>query len=382
MRSTYLKSAVILAASLLVVPLFPGTSLLATPDRAESGSVKTSASAEPGASNESARSGSAPSTLGELLSEARKWVVAIEVVREEGDDADLRTPRQGRRRRGEARAYFQRPEGLVSGLLIDAEGHVLTTRYNVAGKIKSLHVHLDDGRRLKATLVAKSRPDDLALLRIVRETSDPALPDHPIRWATRRTLRAGQVVFALGRSPEPESLTVTRGIVSAVARNGNRAFQTDTELNYGNVGGPLIDLDGRVIGVASHVGHHEPQWGINSGVGFGTTARTVAMILPRLKSGKDVEWGKVPLLGVYWNFEAYETHGAEVREVKSGSAADKAGMKKGDRILEIDGEPIASFPHLRRLIFLKKPHQKVRLKLRRGEEELEVEATLGVTPDR
>ena len=362
MRSIQLKSAAIMAASFLVVPLFSGRS---------------------GASNERARSGSAPSTLGELLSEARKWVVAIEVVREDGDDADIEAPRRGGRqgrgrpRREEARAYFQRPAGLVSGLLIDAEGHVLTTRYNVAGKIKSLHVHLDDGRRLKATLVAKSRPDDLALLRIVRETSDPALPDHPIRWATRRTLRAGQVVFALGRSPEPESLTVTRGIVSAVARNGGRAFQTDTELNYGNVGGPLIDLDGRVIGVASHVGHHEPQWGINSGVGFGTTARTVAMILPRLKSGKDIEWDKVPFLGVEWDTQAFETHGAVVLKVVDGSAADEAGLEEGDRILEIDGEAVVSFPHLRRMIFFKKPGQKIGIKVQRGKEALELKAVLG-----
>jgi S1-C subfamily serine protease len=379
-RSTRLTAALAVAASVLVAPL-SGDPLLAAPD-VETGSGKPSASAGPSTTLASAGSAPAPATLAELLDEARKWIVAIEVEREEGDDADLGTPRQGRRRDGEARAYFERPAGAVTGMLLDAEGHVLTTRYNVYGKVKSLRVHLDDGRALRATLVATSRPDDLALLRIAREPDDPALPDAPIRWSSQPELRAGQVVFALGRSPDPGSVTLTRGIVSAVARNGDRAFQTDAELNYGNVGGPLIDLDGRVIGVASHVGHHEPQWGINSGVGFGTNARTVAIILPELKSGRDVEWGEAPLLGVYWNTAAYETHGAEVQRVEPGSAADKAGLRQGDRILEIDGAPVASFPHLRRVIFLKGAHQKIRLGIRRGEEELELEATLGVRPER
>jgi len=88
----------------------------------------------------------------------------------------------------------------------------------------------------------------------------------------------------------------------------------------------------------------------------------------------------VPLLGVYWNVAAL--HGAEVREVEIGSGAEKAGLEKGDRILEIDGEAVASFPHLRRMIFLKKPGQKVGIKVLRGKEVLELEAVLGVNKNR
>lgn len=376
MRAIEATRAFLPAATLLLGTLWAAPTLVATPGdgdpKAPGGLVETRASV-PGTT-----AALAPSTLAEMLSAARQWVVAIEVVREDGDDADIGSSRRNRRRRGEARAYFQRPEGMVTGILIDGEGRVLTTRYNVAGKIKSLHVHLEDGRRLAAKLVAASQPDDLALLRIDSGADDAALPDSRLRWATRSALRAGQMVFAVGRSPDPKRVTVTRGIVSAVARNGSRAFQTDAELNYGNVGGPLIDLHGQVVGVSSHVGHHEPQWGINSGVGFGTTARTIAAILPDLKAGKDVEWGEYPLLGVTWNSGALEDRGAEVGEVREGSAADKAGMKVRDRILEIDGEPVISFPHLRRMIFLKKPRQEIRIKVLRGEETRELKAVLGV----
>lgn len=376
MPSTHLNWFLV-AASGFVTFTVSGSPLVASPATSTPRAGAPATEAAP-ISNESVRARPSPSSIEELLNEAKKWLVAIEVVREEGDDADVRAPRRFRGRDGEARAYFQRPAGPVTGVLLDSEGYVLTTWYNIAGKLKSVHVTLDDGRRFLATLVARSRPDDLGLLRIVRDASSGALPDHPVRWAERQRLRAGQILFALGRSPDPSRVTVTRGIVSAVARNGGRAFQTDAELNYGNVGGPLVDLEGRVVGIASHVGHHEPQWGINSGVGFGTNARTIAAILPQLKAGKDFEWGERPLLGVRWNFRAYETHGAEVRDIQVDSAADKAGLEEGDRILAIDGEPVASFPHLRRMIFLKRPRQKIRIKVQRGTEVLELEATLGV----
>ena len=349
-----------LAASLLVLP-----ALLAVSDY----------SARAG-STERAPAGRTAPSLQQMLGEAGKWLVAIEIVRETG--SDIRPSRRARRRGREARAYFQRPEGLVSGVLLGSGGHVLTTRYNVAGKIESVKVTLYNGSSYKADLLATSDPDDLALLRIVRDDGDPELPDHPVRWGGGKRLRAGQILFALGRSPDAGRITVTRGIISAVSRNGGRAVQTDAKLNYGNVGGPLVDLDGRVVAIACHVGHNQPQWGINSGVGFGTTAATVQAILPRLKSGKDVRWDKMPLLGVKWNDEAFETRGAEILLVVPDSGAAEAGLKAGDRILEIDGEPIASFAHLRRLIFLKMPQQKIRIKVQRGTEELEMEATLGV----
>ena len=317
---------------------------------------------------------STPATLADLLATVQANVVAIEVERTE----DIDRPRRGRRgrRSGTAREYFQRPEEPVSGLLIDTEGHVLTSNYNVAGKLESVRV-VFGGRSFDAEVLGRSVRDDLALLRI-NEDGRRAAADaaKPLRWR-KEPLRAGQFLFAIGRSPDPQRPTITRGIVSAAARNGSRAVQTDAELNYGNAGGPLVDLDGNVAAIASFVGHHQPQWGINSGVGFGTTAKTVREILPALKKGERIGLGKQTRLGVYWDSSSFAERGARVREVADGSGAEKAGLRPGDVILAIDDAEIETFNQLRRVIYYYEPGQVIRIRLLRDDKTIEVEATLG-----
>jgi S1-C subfamily serine protease len=331
-----------------------------------------------------------PASLAEIIERAGRWTVAIEVEREseEGRRGG------GRRMSAEARTYYRRPAGPVSGVLTDKPGEIITSYYNVMGNVKSLRVTFPDGTTLEGSVVARSeardpveadrRPgavwhDDLALIR-TRGTA-PA-PSPAPEWADWRSLKTGMFVVAAGRSPDPRRVTVTTGIISALGRNGNRTIQTDAELNYGNSGGPILDLRGRIVAIATLVGHTDPyrQWGFNSGVGFGVSASTVLESLPGLAAGKNTAAPRPPRLGVEKDAAKPDIDGACVLNSTDGGAAALAGIRKGDVIIELDGIPIHSFDHLRRLVYSRKGGEVVKLKVRRGTEVIEVEPRLRGAP--
>jgi serine protease DegQ len=323
---------------------------------------------------------SPPASLRDLIAGVAPWVVAIDVEREK----DISPPRVGRGPRpegrpGELQDYFRRPQGPVSGLLVDAEGHVLTSHYNVAGDLKSLQVTFADGTRRPARLVAVAPADDLALLGLLDGAEAPKDLENP-PWA-ETVPGAGRIVFALGRAPDPQVLTVTEGIVSASARNGSRTLQTDAKLNYGNVGGPLVDLDGRIVGITGFVGHVHPQWGLNSGIGFAAHVGTIREILPLLKSGQNHSAREPPFLGIRSDtLTAIE--GAPVVSVVTSGPAAKAGLLADDVILEFAGQPVQNFAQLRRLIYAQRVDDVVTLKFRRGKEVIESTVTLAKRPER
>lgn len=317
-----------------------------------------------------------PLAVKDIVERAARWVVAIRVERSK----DLPSPAPALRalpeEMQEMRSYYERPVGWVSGVLVDAAGHVVTSEYNVAGEVASIEVRLPSGEARPARVVARSPGDDIALLAVeTREGQE--IPDDPPVWADTGLIRAGQIVFALGRSPDPSRVTVTRGILSATARNGGRAVQTDAELNYGNVGGPLVDLDGKVVAITGFVGHTRSQWGINSGVGFGTSAAALLEMLPGLRDGRDRVAPKIPFLGVRGARRFVDAPGAKVDEVVADGPASRAGLQGGDLILEFNGIPVESFERLRQRIFRSRIGEAVKLKVRRGEETLELEVTLG-----
>jgi S1-C subfamily serine protease len=331
--------------------------------------------AAPVAADSTPASASVDVSVDALIEQASRWVVALRVERTKDIAASPLLPR---RISPEGKNLFQRPQACVSGILVSAEGNVLTSWYNVAGEVKSIRVTLPTGEEYPARLVARSEQDDAALVRI--ESSGGAVPFSPPAWAEPRDStgpRAGQIVLVLGRSPEPGRVTVTRGILSAVARNGGRAVQTDADINYGNSGGIILNLDGRIVGMAGFVGHTQPQWGLNSGVGFGVSAHTIVEMLPRLQAGENVVAFQPGFLGVQCDRDGVSSDGAKVVMVVPDSAAARAGLRPNDVILEVAGTAIFDFDHLRRLIFPRKPGEVVRLKARRGDETLELDATLG-----
>ncbi len=324
----------------------------------------------------SAPPGAAPDTVEALVRSASRSVVAIEVERTKDLPPSLFQPQ---RVSEQGRLAFQRPTGPVSGILLDPEGHVLTSYYNVAGELKSIRVVVSSGAAFTGKLLGRSEQDDSALLQLEGDLSQ--LPKDLLELAgadSDPAPLAGKIVFVFGRSPDPASVTVTRGIVSAATRNGGRAIQTDAELNYGNTGGPIVGLDGRIVAMAAFVGHTQPQWGLNSGVGFGVAAKAIREILPRLKEGEKVMAFRRGFLGIQFNPRSTVESGAQVLQTVPAGAAAKAGILKNDVIEEIDGVRVYDFDHLRRLIFERKPGDKVKLKVRRDQETLDLDVELGV----
>ena len=323
-----------------------------------------------------------PGTISGLVQGVADWVVSIKVDRSK----DIEIPRSqlpNGRVSPESQSYFKRPSGYVTGLLVDRRGFILTSNYNLLGTIRSVTVRLPSGKERAATVVARDPLDDLALLRLKGDgkVATKAQWREP-PWAEASPVAAGSLVFALGRGPSPDRMNLSEGIISAVGRNSSRAVQIDAKLNYGNVGGPLVNLDGKVVGICGFVGHVYHQWGLNSGIGFATTAETIRRILPRLLEGKDIKPLPRPFLGIQSEPAGGGNDGAPVIEVVPGSSAASAGVKSKDVIIRFNGEEVPNFTRLRFLIFSRKVGDEVEFVVRRGEKEITLKGVLGKFPER
>ncbi len=273
-------------------------------------------------------------------------------------------------------------EGMGSGVIITKDGYILTNNHVVEGGEKgSITVTLYDGREFKAKLIGRDKLTDLAVIKIDAN-------DLPVaRFGNSDELQVGQWVLAIG-NPLGLNLTVTAGIVSALSRNigiirdsyGVENFiQTDAAINPGNSGGPLVNLYGEVVGIntaiASRTGYYQ-------GYGF-----AIPINLARKVAEDIIKYGKVRrgVLGVQISqldeatakgFGLDKPRGILVQDVISGSAAEKAGIKAGDIILECDGKEVNKPGELQEIIARKRPGDKVNLKIYRDGKTIELTATL------
>jgi serine protease Do len=310
-------------------------------------------------------------------------VVAIKVDREPEPEkkpvpAPAPSPRPGFFPRPSFEDVFaRRPvDAWMSGTIVDSDGLILTTSFNCAGKVKSIKVLLPDGRELEGKLLGMNGLYDIAAIKV--EAS--GLPE--IRRAPLESLKSGEGVVALGRAPDGRGITLNPGIISAASRLNGRGVQTDAKLNFGNVGGPLVDLQGRLVAVTCKVdSKYSSSRGQNSGVGFAVTHdRLFGEILPKLKAGESVAEARRPFLGIEFNQKSVVTDGVELASVQAGGAAEKSGIKAGDVILEFDGKRTEYFEKLKDAILARSPGDRVKVKVRRGEQDLEFDCELGWAP--
>ena len=319
-------------------------------------------------------------SIASVVDQVERNVVAISMER----PTDIAAPTEFKRKRFRGLSdedfrdltdYFKRPPGPVSGLLLDQEGHVLTSNYNVSKKVKDIRVQLADGTELPAKIVARAAHDDLALLKITSGVPE-TFPVQPVSWADASELRSGRFVLAIGKSPDPKRATMTLGIISSPTRYFNRLFQTDAALNYGNIGGPLVDLEGNILGIAAFVGPHFPHWGFNSGIGFGVRADRIRDILPTMKQGKEPVVENSPFVGIGRDTDRSSV-GVRVATVLPNRAAAAAGIKEDDILVEWEGIKLYDFEQLRFLISKRKPGDEIALKVKRGEDTIELKLILG-----
>jgi S1-C subfamily serine protease len=268
--------------------------------------------------------------------------------------------------------------GSGSGFVIDREGRIVTNEHVVESGTSYKVRFGENGDPIDAKLLGSDRSSDLALLKIDPKDAGEAL--QPVELGSSENLRPGDATIAIG-SPFGLEGTVTSGIVSGLDRtiqapNGfsiSGAVQTDAAINPGNSGGPLLDGDGRVIGVNSQIATRS---GSSSGVGFAVPVDQVKRVVPYLEKGQDVPHA---YLGVASGDAP--SGGAQVGDVVKGGPADKAGVRAGDRIVQIGGQPVRDSDDVAAVVNDHEPGEKVDVVVERGGERRTLTVTLGTQPD-
>ncbi|MFQ5989021.1 MAG: Do family serine endopeptidase [Candidatus Methylomirabilales bacterium] len=259
----------------------------------------------------------------------------------------------------------ERPERprVGTGFIVSQDGYILTNDH-VVGESGEVDVELHDGRVLTAKVVGKDRRTDLALLKVDVETSLPVLP-----LGDSDRVKIGELVLAAG-NPFGLEHTVTIGVVSRKGHGFGRFgffdeyIQTDAAINPGNSGGPLVNIRGEVVGINTAIVPRQR-------IGFAIPINLAKSILPQLRERGKVTWG---FLGVGIQdvngqlaqaLDMSEKKGALVTNVLPGLAAEKAGLKRGDVILEYDGNPIKDVRDLQRRVARTPKGKKVKIKILR-----------------
>jgi serine protease Do len=278
-----------------------------------------------------------------------------------------------------------RQSSLGSGVIIDPEGYILTNNH-VVENADEIRVSLDDedaqGRNgLEAKVVGRDPKTDVALIKIT-----PKAPLIAAALGDSGALQVGDWVIAIG-NPFGLGHTVTVGVVSAKGRtlggNYDDFIQTDASINPGNSGGPLLNLRGEVVGINTAIASRTGQ---SAGIGFAVPVNLAKEILPQLKTSGRVVRGQLGVsIQTQWNDALARQfgvdHGAVVADVSKGSAAEKAGVKRGDVIIEYNGKPLREGSDLPRLVAATKPGTDVRLKIVRDKKEKEVTVRVGEMKD-
>ena len=269
-------------------------------------------------------------------------------------------------------------QAVGTGFIIDPSG-IIVTNFHVAGKADSITVTLQDGQKLTAKLLGGDEKTDLAVLKV---KSDKPLPY--VEFEDGSKIKVGEPVMAVG-NPFGLGGTVTTGIVSARGRDIQSGpfddyIQTDAAINRGNSGGPLFDMDGKVIGINTAI--FSPSGG-SIGLGFAIPSSTASPVVEQLKSHGRVERG---LLGVQIqpvtddiasSLSLGSTNGALVAQVEPDSSASKAGVQSGDIIKTVDGKDIPTIRDLTRTVAGYTPGSTIKLGLLRDGKDMTVNAKLG-----
>jgi Do/DeqQ family serine protease len=313
-------------------------------------------------------------------------VVQVDVTGKSGNGRSLSSSdMQDQLRRFFGRG-FQIPEqpempnqkALGSGVVISADGYILTNNHVVENS-KTIQVTLSDGRKLTGKVIGTDPQTDVALLKV------DAANLEPVTLADSDSAQVGDLVLAIG-DPFGIGTTVTEGIISAKNRtrvtsgDADEDFiQTDAAINPGNSGGALVDIEGRLIGINTSI---LSRSGGNQGIGFAVPANLCRWVADSLITKGKVERG---YLGVHIQtltpdlakaFKSNRVQGAVVIDVSPDSAADQAGFKSGDVVVEFNNRPIESADQLKLQVAETPPGSSIPVQVDRNGQVMSLSVTL------
>lgn len=259
-------------------------------------------------------------------------------------------------------------DGPTTGLIISANGYILSSAFNFAQRPSSILVTFASGKQAPAELVATDHSRMIVLLKAA------GMADLPVpELAPSAEVRPGQWAVAIGRTFRADRPNVTVGIVSAVDRMYGKAMQTDADVSTANYGGPLVDIRGRVLGIIVPMAPRATnelagtEW-YDSGIGFAVPIEPLAKQIERMKKGEDQRAG---LLGVGLKPGNPHDSPAEVAVIRPDSPAGKAGFRKGDLLIEIDNKPIRNQTDMRFALGTAYGGDSIKIAAKRGDERIE-----------
>ncbi len=304
----------------------------------------------------------------------------------------------------EIKTIYRFGESIGSGFIYDTQGHVVTNNHVVEGGVE-FYVYFLDGSAYRATLVGRDPDTDLAVLKIILPEG-AGISAKPLRLGNSTELRIGEQILAIG-NPFQLTGSVTTGIVSQKGRllPSNRGYlipgiiQIDAAVNPGNSGGPILNMKGEVVGVATAI---ESTTGGFSGIGYAISSNVVKRIVPVLIEKGAYTHSYLGISGTEINSLVAQELGLStkkgllVQNVVAGGPAERAGIRGGNRnievagvvyrvggdiIIAIDGNPVASMDDLLTyMVERTNPGQKVVLSVLRGGDVINVEVTLSSRP--
>ncbi len=282
---------------------------------------------------------------------------------------------------GQRQQQMPKQQGLGSGVIVTADGYILTNNH-VVDHASEVKVSLQDGREFSAKVIGTDPKTDLAVIKI-DATGLPA-----IQMTDSEQVEVGDTVIAVG-NPFGIGQTVTTGIVSATGRSAigldyEDFIQTDAAINPGNSGGALVDADGRLVGINTAI---LSRSGGNQGIGFAIPSTLARDVMESLISDGKVTRGYLGVMIQDLNptlakkFNATGKAGALVGDVTAKSPAEKAGIESGDVITELDGKPVSDSRHLKLQVARVKPGQNVAVKVLRDGREKSLTVSVGELPN-
>src|SRR2546421_3963648 len=283
--------------------------------------------------------------------------------------------------RGPQQPQEQLQQALGSGVIVSADGYILTNHHVIDGA-EQIKIDMNDGRTLDAKLIGSDPPSDLAVLKISSSGLTYLTPGDSDK------VRVGDVALAIG-NPLGIGQTVTMGIISAKGRstagpgagNFEDFLQTDAPINQGNSGGALINTLGELIGINSQI--VPGNGGANIGIGFAIPSNMAKSVMDQLVKNGKVRRGQLGVVvgrvtsDLAASLGMAEAKGVIVNSVRSGSAAERAGIKQGDIITAVNDTPVSDTNAFRNHVASMGPGAEVTLTVLRENREQKIRATLG-----